>query len=80
MRLIRVIIKSLFLGGVGSCLKVKFNFNYIYCKRTNGKRLLRKLRYILLNKMPSVPLLGYWPVAIKVIPYILKSFRIMVVV
>ena len=80
IRLIRVIIKSLFLGRVSSCLKVRFNFNYIHYKQTNGKRLFKKLKYILFNGMPSVPPLGYWPVAIGAIPYILKSLKIIVAV
>ena len=80
MRLIKVIIEFLFLSGVGSCLKVRFNFDYMYYKRTNGKRLLKKLKYILLNGIPSVPLLGYRFVAVRAIPYILKSLKTIVVV
>ena len=78
--MIKVIIESLSLSGVGNYLKVRFDFNYIYYKRTNIIRLLRKLRYILLNSIPSIPLLSRWPIAIEVTPYILKSLRIIVAV
>ena len=76
----RVIIKSLFLGRVGSCLKVRFDFDHIYCKRTNGKRLLRKSKHMLLNGMPNIPPLGCRPLAVGAIPYIPKSLKIIVAV
>ena len=68
------------MGGVGSCPKIRFDFNYIHYKRTNGRRLLKKLRYMLLNGMPGVPPSGRWPVAIETILYILKSLKIIVAV
>ena len=76
----RVIIKSLSLSGVGSYPKVRFNFNYMHHKRTNGKRLLKKSKHILLNSMPSVPPSGRRPIAVETTPYIPKSLRTIVAV